>query len=190
MQRNRLLVTLWGVVIVAYALSFAAASDLVLGMPFAAIVLAVISVFRSDKRSDLVHRWPYRIAVGLMFAASATVLVAAGSTVVRGNDHVPLYGFIGLATTNLVVSVLSWRALTRPSARFVAIVAVIAMVTELVAAIFDIVFNIFRDWHSDAIFVALGASVVTSWLAAFVSIAALTCFAPAPAVALPEAREL
>ena len=188
MKRNGPLVVLWVLTIVGFGGALLSRSDLVIPGQLSAFVLAAITIFRTEKRSVLSRPLPYRITVGLLLAATVTVLVSAGSTVVWGDEHVPVFGFVGLSTASLLVSVLAWRALRKPSARYAAIVAFLAMTTVAIALVVDIALNLFRDWDHTAILVALIAGLASAWLAVFVSIASLLCFEPEPMVTIPEAR--
>lgn len=190
---NRVLLTVWLVVIAIYLMGVvtSSAAPLVLSQ-VAAIVVAAFTVAKTQLVGQLRYALAYRAALGLLVAAAGVVLVAAGSTVfasTASGDR--MVGFIVLATTNLVVAIAGWRALTRPAPRRAATVAFIAVVTELIAMIIDILLNIdtpSSDASEHAIAVALWASFAATWLGALVSIASITTFERTHNPLVPTAR--
>lgn len=203
MKRHPVLLLMWVATVGGFiAVVVRGNGDLVLLTQLAAILCGMLTVRNSEGPGVLRRPWLFRTAVVLLLAAAATSLVAAGSTAVvtLGGAHHKLSGFAALAVTNLVIAILAWRTLTRPSMRRTAIVGLLALVFEVAAIIVDVIMNMdsgvgmdngtpapARD-PSQAIGIAMAASYVANWLGAFVCITALTAFDPADATDMPEAR--
>jgi hypothetical protein len=116
-------------------------------------------------------------------------VVGAGMTVAFGDARSPT-GAITLGTTNVLIAILAWRALVRPSTRKAAGAGMCAVVLELVAMIVDVFFHMPRhvDDHTELGFaialVGASFSIATGALACF---AALITFEP-NRLDVPKAR--
>jgi hypothetical protein len=190
MWRHRVLLLLWSITIVTFALGFMIATGLAVLAQFAAFALAGVTVHRAQRLGVLRHPWIYRGALLLLLAATGTTLISAGSTVVvRGGEAGPTVGLITLASTNLVAAILTWRALTRPSPRRAALVGLLAVVAELVALCVDAAISINLGYDPTSLgVVALIASFAATWAGALVCIATLVSFEPSPMYVVPAAR--
>jgi hypothetical protein len=165
--------------------------ELALVAQLAAMTLAVVTVRRSDKRAGLRYFLLYRASLALLLVAAVTCLVAAGSTVFiahhLGSSHIA--GFAGLASTNLVISILAWRALVSPAPRRAAIAGLVAVIVEVVAMLFDIIMNMeSRVPLRGSITVTLYASFIATWAGALVCMASVGAFYRASSTPVPEAR--
>lgn len=163
-----------------------------------AMALATITVVRAERRAGLRNIRVYRASLALLLVAAVTCLGASGSTVIidseLGSSH--LFGFIGLASTNLVVSILAWRALVQPTPRRAAVAGLVAVLVEMVAMLFDIIMNLVKrtaSTHtlmasSHSLSVAVYSSFVATWAGALVCMASVSAFYRPTAQAMPEAR--
>jgi hypothetical protein len=152
-------------------------------------VLGLITVKRTESSGALRRSWLYCGALALLLAACATAAVGAGSTVLFDVDESPVVGFVTLATTNLLLAVLGWRALVRPGPRRAAVVGFLAIALEVFAVVMDVGLNMFRKQPDTTLFVvALYACVVAIGSGALVCIAALASFEPPPPTNVPGAR--
>lgn len=188
MRRHRVLVALWlGTIVIFLAGWYLPVLSLV--AQFSAFILAIMSVRRAEPTGELRRVWIYRGALGLLLAATATVVISAGSSVafVDSSDH-PVVGFIALATLNVITAVLAWRAIVKPAPRRAAIVGLIAVVAELFALIVDVIINLHTFHPSDFQVVAMIASFAATWAGALVCVAALLSFAPPSMYTVPDAR--
>jgi hypothetical protein len=164
---------------------------------FAAMALAIMTVKRTERTGELRRVLLYRASLVLLLLATSTCLVAAGSTVFIP-QHIPgthVAGFITLATTNLVVAVLAWRALVNPAPRRAALVGLAAVFVETFAMLTDIIIDVGSNGVSgDALSrgklvpVALFAAFAATWTGALVCMAALGTFDRSGMVVVPEAR--
>ncbi len=161
---------------------------------FVAIVLAVLTVRVAAATAPLRHVLAYRAALGLLLASSATVVIAGGSTVAFADDAggTEIAGLVALASTNLLIAVLSWRAIMRPAPRRAAIASLLAVTLELVALVVDLIMNLgmlSREIIShDTLIVTILATFATTWAGALVAIAALTTFERPGEIDMPSAR--
>ncbi len=188
MWRHRVLLLAWGITIVMYASGFVLSPGLSVLAQFIAFALAIITARKAERLGVLRYRWVFRAAFGLLLAATATVLVSAGSTVVVGGEGATV-GLITLASTNLLAAILTWRALVRPAPRRAALVALLVVVAELVALIADAAISINLDYRPTSLgVVALISSFAATWAGALACIAVLVSFEPAPMYVVPDAR--
>jgi hypothetical protein len=187
--RYRFLLITWVLTIGAYVYGFFSAPGWTITAQLVAVIVAIVTVRRADKHGVLRYRFLYLGAVGLLFLTTATVLVTAGSTVASGNNGDRAVGFIALATTNLVATIIAWRAFTNPAPRRAAIVGMVAVVAELFAIIIDAVISINLDYVPGTLgTIALWGSFAATWAGALVCIASLISFEHADTVNLPGAR--
>ncbi len=193
MKRHPVLLLMWAVTVGGFVASVVLGiGDLVLLSQLAAILCGMLTVRNSEGPGVLRRPWLFRAALVLLLAAAATCLVAAGSTAVisLGAAHHRLTGLAALAVTNLIIAILAWRALTRPSMRRAAVVGLLALVFEVSALVVDVIINIDTNGRdlTQAAQLALLASFSANWLGALVSITALTAFDPADESTVPQAR--
>jgi hypothetical protein len=164
-------------------------AELVLLPQFAAMALAVITLKTTERTGELRRVTLYRASLVLLLLAAGTCLVAAGSTVFVADElGRRMAGFIALATTNLVVVVLAWRAIVRPAPRRAAIVGLAAVCFESIALLTDIIINLGGFGTPTLAAVSLGASLSATWTGALVCMAALGTFDRSGMVVVPAAR--
>jgi hypothetical protein len=183
----------WAVTIVAFLTGILGGIVELAILPlFAAMALAVITVKRTERTGELRHLGLYRATLVLLLLATGTCLVAAGSTVFVPTDldggHIA--GFVTLASTNLAIAVLAWRALVTPAPRRAALAGLAAVFVETFAMLTDVIINVSgRDvWHGSLLPVALYASFVATWIGALVCMASLAAFDRSGMVVVPAAR--
>jgi hypothetical protein len=166
--------------------------ELVLLPHFAAMALAVVTLRRTERTGGLHYIWIYRASLVLLLLAATTCLVAAGSTVFIPTDVAGgrIAGFVTLASVNLVIAALAWRALVRPAPLRAAAVGAIAVFVETFAMLADIIGNHGGSGfsHASNIPIVLGASFAATWIGALVCMAALATFERSGTVVVPEAR--
>jgi hypothetical protein len=160
---------------------------------FAAMALAVLTVKRTERTGELRRVKLYRASLVALLLAAGTCLVAAGSTVFvprAGDRGAYMLGLITLASTNLVIAVLAWRALVNPAPRRAALVGLAAVFVETFAMLTDIFINVPSHGLSDGTLVpvALYASFSATWMGALVCMAALGTFDRSGMVVVPAAR--
>jgi hypothetical protein len=187
------LVLAWVVLVAAYVAGWCTSIVALVLLPhFAAPVLAVACFWRARWAGRSLQRpWWYRLALGLLLACATVVVATAGSTVVvMGEDHSRVPGLIVMASTNLLVIVLGWRALTRPAARRAALVGVVAVTIEPIALLTDVALNMWGpvpEAHLRYV-IAMWGAIGATGLGALVSIAAITAFGYQANDPLPAAR--
>jgi hypothetical protein len=159
---------------------------------FAAMALAVLTVKRTERTGELHRVLLYRASLVLLLLAAVTCLVAAGSTVFlpdgAGGSHVA--GFITLASANLAIAILAWRALVNPAPRRAALVGLAAVFAETFAMLTDVIINVGGTGfsHGTLLPLALIASFTATWTGALVCMAALGTFDRSGMVVVPAAR--
>lgn len=193
MQHHRGVLIGWAATIGAFLTGLLVGSGMLAILPyFAAMALAVMTVKRTERTGELRHIWLYRASLGLLLLATGTCLVAAGSTVFLPHDigGGGIAGFITLASTNLVIAVLAWRALVNPAPRRAALVGLAAVFVETFAMLTDIIINVSGStfWRDSYLPIALYASFVATWTGALVCMAALAAFDRSGMVVVPAAR--
>lgn len=171
--------------------------ELVLLPHFAAMAMAVITLKRTERTGELRHVTLYRASLLLLLLATSTCLVAAGSTVFARNDlaGARVAGFVTLASTNLVLAILGWRALVNPAPRRAAVAGITAVFVETFAMLTDIIIDVSGNGgsgnalsHGKLVPLALYASVTATWTGALVCMASLGTFDRSGMVVVPEAR--
>lgn len=185
-----MLLVAWAITVGAYLVGIIGGyPELVLIPQFVAIGLAILTVKRTAPAGDLLRPWLYRGVLVLELVASGACAAVAGGTVVidgAGERHVA--GLAVLATTNLLISILTWRALVRPAPQRAALVGALAVILEVIALIADLVMNMFHTMDSTSISLALFTSVAATWLGTGVSMVSLVAFGRATTAVVPEAR--
>lgn len=182
----------WAVMITAFVIGVCADSVLLVVIPFlASFVLAICSAIRAQP-GVLRFRALYYGLVGTLLATSATTLVAAGSTLfIAPGTSLRVVGFTALGLVNMVVGVLTWRALVRPAPRRAAVAGMLAVLGEMFALIVDIVMNDRMpgfERGSEWIEVALWGSLISMASGCLACIAALAAFRDVDAHEIPEAQ--
>lgn len=192
MIQHRGLLVAWTIVVGAFLVGIFGGNTALRILPqLGAMVLALITLPRVARRAPLRYLLVYRASLVLLLAAAGTCLIAAGSTaIIDVNDgSTRVAGFVALSTTNLVLTVLAWRALVNPTPRRAAFAGLIAVLVETVAMLIDIIANISASFETtNAVAVMLYASFVATWAGALVCMAAIGAFDRADATAVPEAR--
>ncbi len=193
MAHHRGVLIAWVVTIVVFLTGVLGGSlELALLPHFSAMALAVMTLKRTERTGELRHVWLYRASLVLLLLATGTCLVTAGSTVFvpTGIGGGRIAGFITLASTNLVIAVLGWRALVNPAPRRAALVGVAAVFVETFAMLIDVIINVTGDdsAHGMLVPIALYASFVATWTGALVCMAALATFDRSGMVVVPSAR--
>jgi hypothetical protein len=159
---------------------------------FAAMALAVLTVKRTERTGELRRVMLYRASLALLLLATGTCLVAAGSTVFvpDGLGGSRIAGFVTLASTNLVIAILAWRALVSPAPRRAALVGLAAVFVETFAMLTDVIINVGDTGfsHGRLLVIALIASFAATWTGALVCMAALGSFDRSGMVVVPAAR--
>ncbi len=175
--RHRALTIFWSLLFATFGIGLALAEPALIGLSlFVAIPLAYSTYREVERAADLRLRWLYYLLVGLLFASAAGSVVGAGMTYAYSST-----GAIALGTTNVLIAILAWRALVRPSTRRAAGAGMCAVVLELLAMIVDAFFHM--PWHVDdrtelgfaIVFIGASFSIATGALACF---AALITFEP------------
>lgn len=191
MAHHRGVLIAWATTIVAFLTGILGGIvELTLLPFFAAMALAVLTVKRTERTGELRYVLVYRASLVLLLLATGTCLVAAGSTVFVPTGLGGIAGFITLATTNVMIAVLGWRALVNPAPRRAAIAGLAAVFVETFAMLADVIINVTRSGfsHGTLVPLALYASFVSTWTGALVCMAALATFDRSGMVVVPEAR--
>jgi len=157
---------------------------------FGSMIVAIITYRTVERSADLKYRRAYYALVAPLLISAAVATVACGGTMfISRNGPMGVVGFTALGMTNVIVTILAWRALVAPSARRAALAGMVAVCAECVAMTIDISINLHVRGFGDqpetgiALLAALG-SIATGSLACFAS---LITFGPdLPDV--PEAR--
>ena len=183
----------WATLFAVFALGFATRSAALLAIAFFAPIPLGVGTYRGvDRSAALAHRgWYYVLVTPLLLSAAGTA-VGAGMTIVSDpSGALPVLGFLALGTTNVVVAMLAWRALMRPSTRAAALAGMVAVLLELAAMVVDVMLNMHRgESHGEreiGIAIALFGSMITIGTGALACVGALVTFRRATLV-VPEAR--
>ncbi|HEY5923130.1 MAG TPA: hypothetical protein VIV11_15730 [Kofleriaceae bacterium] len=182
LPRHRTLIVVWAVIFAASAVGwFGQVAALAIVPFFGAMIAAVITFRMVDRSADLRYARVYYVLVGLLLLSSALATIACGSTLfVSRTAPLIVVGFTALGATNLLIVMLAWRALVKPSTRRAALAGTVAVCAECFAMVFDVTVNMHVRGFGEqpmagvALLAALG-SIATGALACF---AALLAFGP------------
>jgi hypothetical protein len=182
----------WATLFALFALGFVTRSAAVMAIVFfTPIPLGVVTYRGVDRTAVLAHRRWYQALVAPLLVSAAVTAVGSGMTMVTNSDgSLPVLGFLALGTTNVIVAILAWRALVRPSTRAAALAGMVAVVLELAAMVVDVMLNMHQGADGDrevGIAIALFGSMITIGTGALACLGALVTFRPA-SLAIPEAR--
>jgi hypothetical protein len=191
LPRHRVLSILWAMVFTTTFVGWVSLSvPLIVVTLFAPMILSIVTFRRVVRDADLVRRRTYKVLVGSLLLTAATTAILCGSTMFISRSG-PIYvvGFLLLGTTNVIVTILAWRALLAPSTRRAALAGLVAVCSQCVAMCIDININMrvpgFGDQPETGF--ALLAALITIGTGSLACLAALIAFGPdAPDV--PEAR--
>jgi len=193
-RRHRVLTVLWLLMYVAFGVGVLTEHPVPLVVPFfGAMVLGVITYRAVVRDAHLRYRTAYKLLVGTLFASSAATTVGSGMTLfVTSGEALPVMGFFALGSTNLLLAILSWRALVSPSTRGAARVGMLAALFESFAMTLDIFLNMRKSGldvpsRELGMLIALIGSMISIGTGGFACIAALVSFGPRQPD-MPEAR--
>jgi len=181
-QTRKTLTICWLVVLVAMVSPFALARVVNIGPLasigwFASIPLSIVTFRRCAHDQPLQRPGWYRAALGLQRAVTAVGLVTAGHTVFANGS----IGLVSIATVQLVVAVLTWRAITQPDPRRAVLAAIVSGCIPFVALLVDIAL----DLH----FSAMGKrTVVTDLWSAFAILSTMLAWISGGIVCLATIR--
>lgn len=193
-RTRKLLTILWVVIIIGMLAPFVFAPLVNLGALasiawFVAIPVSIITFRRSGRDQHLQRPGWYRAALIVQLLVAVLGLVTAAHTVLA-NGRI---GLVSIATVQLAVAVMTWRAITRPGPRRAIGAALAAELVPFVALMVDIALDLRLYGLPDGPIVAdlwgafAVAAVFLSWIgAALVCIASIHVFGPA--TNLPGAR--
>lgn len=185
--RHPALLGTWLVLLAMFALGWVFELELFLFLPFFAGMLVAPLTYRFVTPGVLARRGLYYVLVGSLLLAAATTLVAAGSTLlIQPGSPLGVVGFTVLGVTNVLIVIVTWRALVRPTPKRAALAGMLAVVSELVAMIVDVVTN---HWvHYDQREVWSGIALVGALIA--VGAGALACIASLSAFRDPDEQDI
>ena len=149
---------------------------------FIATLLALITYFRVRHANlSLVRPRLFKSLLALLLLSSSITTVASGSTVViSAKSSIGFFGLAFLGAVNLVIAILTWRTLTRPTQERAARVGMLATL-QLLAAAPDIA-NTANQAHLDTTMFWTGLAVLAALFSmctgSLACIASLTAFAP------------
>ena len=193
-RTRKILTILWGVVIVAMLLPFALARVANLGALgsiawFVAIPVSIVTFRRSASAQHLQRPGWYRAALIVQLLVSVLGLVTAAHTVLANGQ----LGLVTIASVQVLVAILTWRAITQPGARRAIGAALVAELVPFLALMVDIALDLHTSgipaggiimnlWAAFAV-----TAIFLSWIAAaFVCLVSIHAFGQA--TSLPDAR--
>ena len=180
-RRHRVLLILWGLMVAMSAGGWIGASGILAVIPFFLTMPLAVFTYRGVERSnDLKRRLLYRVLVGTLLLGAAATAIASGSTLfISSKGPLPVVGFSVLGATNVLVVILTWRALVEPTTRRAALAGMVAVLTECMAMTIDIMMNMHVpgfEAKQPALGLAILGAMVATYGAWFACIAALATF--------------
>lgn len=180
--RHRALALLWAALFATFVAGLVTATPVLFAVPmFIAMPIAYYTYREVDRAAELKLRWLYYLLVAMLLVSSAGTAVGSGMTMALDDSRSPL-GFLALGTTNVIIAILAWRALLRPSTRAAARAGMLAVVLELIAMVIDVMLNMTRSEVSAereaGIAIALIGATVSLGTGALACFAALITFQP------------
>lgn len=193
-RTRKILTILWAVIIAGMLAPFVLARVANLGALasiawFVAIPVSIITFRRSGVGQHLQRPGWYRAALIVQLLVAVLGLVTAAHTVLA-NGRI---GLVSIATVQLLVGILTWRAITKPDARRAIAAALVAELVPFVALMVDLALDLHlygmptptlvdNLWSAFAL-----TAVFLSWIAAaLVCVAAIHVFGAQ--TNLPDAR--
>jgi hypothetical protein len=192
--RHRALTFVWALLFGSFAIGLAMELSALVVIPLLAAMPSAFFTYRAVERTaDLGYRWLYYALVGSLLLSAAATAVGAGMTIViEPSGGMPIVGFLALGTTNVIVAILAWRALVRPSTRAAARAGMYAVLLELLAMTIDVVMTMHKNGTTFGdrelgFSIALVGATISLGTGALACFASLVTFVPdQPDV--PEAR--
>ena len=192
--RHRALTFLWALLFASFAIGLTLEVTALVVLPLLAAMPTAFFTYRAVERTaDLGYRWLYYTLVGSLLLSAAATAVGAGMTlVIEPSRGMPIVGFLALGTTNVIVAILAWRALVRPSTRAAARAGMYAVLLELLAMTIDVVMTMQKSGatlgdREIGFSIALYGATISLGTGALACFASLVTFVPdQPDV--PEAR--